>query len=191
MLHFELKKHFVQRDAQTIRFWANMKWFFFSSNLLVEAVNQEVNYSQSCSMIKVRMESRAEMRNWGRKFGVECPSQSLFFRVKRGSWWRKHLDPLLSARVGGLPARRQNRQCPCGVHGSPAVWEQSGVLWRVGVIQEMSCTHRDAGAMLRCSWGRILTLHSWCCKCSILGEGRGKKNRREKKKKASSAKKLP
>lgn len=37
--------------------------FFFPSNLLVEAVNQEVNYSQSCSKVKVRMESRAKMRN--------------------------------------------------------------------------------------------------------------------------------
>lgn len=42
--------------------------FFFSSNLLVEAVNQKVNYSQSCRKIKVRMESRAKRareKNWG------------------------------------------------------------------------------------------------------------------------------
>lgn len=157
--------------------------FFFSSNLLVEAVNQEVSYSQSCSKIKVRMESRAEMRNWGRKFGVERPSQSLFLWMKCGSWWRKHLDPLPSPEhMDGLPARRRNQQCLCGIRGSPAAWEQSRVLWWVGVTQETSCTHRGAGATLQCSWGRVLTPHCCCCKCSIVWEGRGKKNRREKKK---------
>lgn len=173
MFHSELKTPFFFSEThKAFSFGPTQNGIFYSSNLLVEAVNQEVNYSQSCSKIKVRMESRAEMR----KFEVGCPTQSLFLWVKCGRWWCKHLYPLPSAQAGGLPARGRKQQCPCGISGSPV---GTVVSWHDprNVLHPLGCTRSASGDVSSpCTSVAVNVASSWRV---------GRKNRREKKKRKS------